>query len=72
MTSQVLALTYNNSRSVIVFSQEVVEEAHGAGHSQILKGQGVSMKELQDWQTLLQLGDSDHLRHRETREGFTH
>lgn len=45
---QILALTYNNSSSVVLFSQEVVEEAHSAGHSQVLKGQCVSMEELQD------------------------
>lgn len=57
---------------MILFLQEVVEEAHSAGHGKVLKGQGLSMEELQDWQTILQPGDSHHLRHWETRQGFTY
>lgn len=48
MTLQVSILTNNNNSSVILLLQEVVEEAHSAGHSQVLKGQGLSMEELQD------------------------
>lgn len=46
MTWQWFALTNNNSSSFTLFLQEVVDEGHSTGHSQILKGQSFAVEEL--------------------------
>lgn len=43
-----MVLTNHNSSPVILFLKEVIEEVHSADNSQVLKGQGLPMEELQD------------------------